>query len=61
MYASALPARSAGWGASRVPHLKKRPTLHTPAGLARTAAPDEHICTDVDELLRNGKPDVLVD
>jgi 4-hydroxy-tetrahydrodipicolinate reductase len=30
-------------------------------GLARTPVPDERIVTDFDELLRDGKPDVLLD
>ncbi|HTU69622.1 MAG TPA: dihydrodipicolinate reductase C-terminal domain-containing protein [Candidatus Baltobacteraceae bacterium] len=30
-------------------------------GLARTRVPDEAIVTDFDELMRNGKPDVLLD
>ena len=30
-------------------------------GLARTAVPDEHIVTNFEELLRAGKPDVLLD
>jgi 4-hydroxy-tetrahydrodipicolinate reductase len=30
-------------------------------GLARTALPDEHIVTELDVLVRSGKPDVLLD
>ena len=41
--------------------LKEATDVAYAGGLARTAAPDEHIFTDFDELLRNGKPDVLLD
>jgi 4-hydroxy-tetrahydrodipicolinate reductase len=41
--------------------LKEATDVSYAGGLARTAVPDEQIVTDFDTLLRNGKPDVLLD
>src|SRR5580658_4205047 len=41
--------------------LKEATDVSYAGGLARTAVPGEQIVTDFDTLLRNGKPDVLLD
>lgn len=41
--------------------LKEATDITYAGGLARTPSPDERVFTDFDELLRNGKPDVLLD